>query len=126
MTSQELPDDIVSQALQAPVGAALQWINDSQKTQFQLTGIVDEKEALNVSKDSAFEIGLVLCDGEICKCERVEVTPIGGKYEFKLSQLEKPAVPASLDPPKGIRSNWLDDQLNKHEFLLLLFYRGRW
>ena len=126
MTADELPDDIVPRALRAPVKAALQWINDSQKTQFQLTGIVDEQQGLDADEDAAYEIGLVLCDGEICKCERVQIIPIGKQYEFKLSQLEKPSVPALLDPPKGLRETWLDEQLAKHKFLLLLFYRGRW
>lgn len=126
MTTQELPDDIVPKTLRAPVAAALQWINDNENTQFRLTGIVDEQQALDAGENTAYEIGLVLCDGEICKCERVRIIPTGKQYEFKLSQLEKPTVPALLDPPKGLRKTWLDEQLDKHEFLLLLFYRGRW
>ena len=33
---------------------------------------------------------------------------------------------AWLDPPPGLRARWLDEQLEQHDFLLLLFYRGRW
>ena len=35
-------------------------------------------------------------------------------------------VPTLLDPPVGVRRTWLDDQLTKHDFILLLFYRGLW
>ena len=33
---------------------------------------------------------------------------------------------AELDPPPGARRGWLDSVLTKHEFIVLVFYRGFW
>jgi hypothetical protein len=38
----------------------------------------------------------------------------------------EPDIPPLLDPPVGVRREWLDRQLEQHEFVLLLFYRGLW
>jgi len=37
-----------------------------------------------------------------------------------------PGIPPLLDPPEGIRSTWIDEQLKKYEFIVLLYYRGLW
>ena len=37
------------------------------------------------------------------------------------------AAPApELDPPPGARRGWLDRELARHPFVLLVFYRGFW
>jgi len=47
-------------------------------------------------------------------------------FEFSILDLAEPSVPALLDPPGGNRVGWLDQQLEKFEFVLLLYYRGLW
>ena len=98
------------------------WLNAEQNTHFELTGVVDYDAAL-ANPDDTYELGLVLCDGELCAREQVRVEP--GPV-FSLIGLDEPEIPPLLDPPKGIRNGWLDTVLAKHEFVLLLFYRGLW
>jgi len=121
----QLKEDI-SDSLRKPAEAALRWINNTQNKQFELTGLVDYEQALEAQSGQAVEFGLVLCDGEICTREQVRIEQIDAGYQ--VSRLEKGQldVPALLDPPKGLREAWLDEQLEKYDFLLLLFYRGRW
>ncbi len=126
MTSQQQEEFSVPPSLQTAVEGALQWMNDTRSKPFEITGLVGEERALNASVGETFELGLVLCDGEICICEQVRFEPVHDRFKFSLVESTKPAVPALLDPPPGLRSSWLDEQLEKHEFLLLLFYRGRW
>jgi len=68
----------------------------------------------------------VLCDGEICACEQVRVSPLTNGNRFSLVAKQAPAIPPLLDPPEGIRGGWLDKVLADHEFVLLLYYRGLW
>ena len=126
MTSEAESTFVVPGPLHDVVHDALRWLNETQSATFEVTGLVGEDTALAAVGTSDFELGLVLCDGEICMCEQVyfELAPDG--YRYRLVDAEKPAVPPLLDPPAGLRSSWLDDQLEKHEFLLLLFYRGLW
>ena len=119
------PVENIPEPLRQPVEAARDWLNESQGTAFSVTGLVDYETALNASPGEAYELGIVLCDGEICKREKVQFTPEGGSYRFSINQPDF-EMPAELDPPAGLRSEWLDKQLSKQEFLLLLFYRGRW
>ena len=111
--------------LEAPVAAALDWINSNQGRQFTVTGLVGEAQALEAAPGEAFELGIVLCDGEICSREQVVITPEADSYQISLQQPEF-EIPPLLDPPEGVRQGWLSEQLEKHDFLLLLFYRGRW
>lgn len=115
--------ETIPEALRAPAAAALAWINEEQRRRFELTGLVDVEE-VNVA--GPFEMGLVLCDGEVCAREQVRVVPKGEAYDFELVQQAEAEIPPLLDPPAGIRANWLQSQLEKHEFVLLLFYRGLW
>ena len=115
----------IPQQLQAPVVAARDWINSNKGTQFSVTGLVGEEQALAARPGESFELGIVLCDGEICSREQVVITPNGDGYRIGLKQPEF-EIPPLLDPPAGVRKGWLSEQLEKHEFLLLLFYRGRW
>ncbi len=118
--------DIPSE-LRGPTAAAVRWLNAERGTAFELTGVVDSEAALaGHASDQPYELGLVLCDGELCAREQVRVESAGGDYQFRLVDAADPAIPPLLDPPQGVRSSWLHEQLGRYEFVLLLFYRGRW
>ena len=121
----QLQEDIPS-ALVPPVEAALQWVNNNQEKNFELTGLVAYEQALQAVPGEAYELGLVLCDGDICACKQVRIEPNDSGYLVSFVETEDPGVPPLLDPPEGSRRAWLDEQLEKNDFLLLLFYRGRW
>ena len=113
-------------ALQPAADAALAWINAQRGAQFRLTGLVDPDEALGRQAGEPMELGLVLCDGDLCVREQVRVLP--GSDGFQVGAVDAGAseIPAHLDPPVGVRGGWLDQQLEKHAFILLLYYRGLW
>ena len=121
----ELLEDIPA-PLTAPANAAVAWINDQRGAHFRLTGLVDPDAALAAKPGDAVELGLVLCEGDVCLREQVLVTPRGDRFEVAAIEAEDSGIPPLLDPPPGVRSTWLDDQLAKYDFILLLFYRGRW
>jgi hypothetical protein len=104
--------------------AALLWINNARASEYSLTGLVDADDIETVGEP--FEFGLVLCDGEICAREQVRVVPDGDAFHFDFVEESEPDIPPLLDPPVGVRREWLDRQLEQHEFVLLLFYRGLW
>lgn len=109
----------------APIAqAAVSWVNESQETHYSLTGLVDIDDVDDVTMP--FDFGLVLCDGELCMREQVQVTPDGDSYKFGYVEEAEPDIPPLLDPPPGIRRECLDKQLEKYEFILLLYYRGLW
>ena len=118
-TAENVPGHLTSAA-----DAALSWVNETRGGHYELTGLVDVDEVKDTSLP--FEMGLVLCDGEICAREQVRVTPDGGTYRFDFVDLAAPEIPPLLDPPEGLRSKWLDEQLKKYEFVVLLYYRGLW
>ncbi|MDA1077126.1 MAG: hypothetical protein O3A63_20625 [Proteobacteria bacterium] len=120
-TTQGMPAELLPQAQ-----AALKWINETQAQTFELTGLVDYEQALAGNADQPFEFGLVLCDGEICAREQVRFQPVAGGYEFSLAEQAQRDIPCLLDPPEGARQAWLAGELQKHEFVVLLFYRGLW
>ena len=113
-------------ALKPAADAALAWVNAEQGAQFRLTGLVDPEEALGRQTGEPMELGLVLCDGDLCQREQVRVR--AGRDGFEVSAVDAPdsEIPAQLDPPVGVRREWIDQQLEKHEFILLLYYRGLW
>ena len=116
----------IPQALRGPAEAALEWINAQRQPPSGLTGLVDYDAALNAAPGQSFEMGLVLCDGNICSREQVRVTPVENDYTFNLVDAAPREIPTLLDPPIGIRSSWIDTVLARHEFVVLLFYRGLW
>ncbi|MEM9623462.1 MAG: hypothetical protein AAF993_17580 [Pseudomonadota bacterium] len=121
----ELAEDIPAQ-FQAAAGAALDWINTQQARNYKLTGLVDYESALAAAEGEPYDIGLVLCYGELCARELVRVTPDRAQFAFSFVDAPLREVPPLLDPPEGVRSTWLDAVLARHEFVLLLFYRGLW
>ncbi|MEM7018812.1 MAG: hypothetical protein AAF512_15910 [Pseudomonadota bacterium] len=119
-------DESIPETLRPPAEAAVSWINETQNQQFELTGLVDYEQALGEDARTGYELGLVLCDGEICVREQVRIQSTDEGYQFSLIEASAREIPPLLDPPEGIRSEWLAGELAKHEFAVLLFYRGLW
>ena len=116
----------IPERLQPAAEAALAWINAQQDAQFRITGLVDPDEALAGSPGEPMDLGLVLCDGDLCLREQVRVRAEGDGYEVSVVEAGAAEIPVHLDPPVGIRREWVAQQLEKHEFILLLYYRGLW
>jgi hypothetical protein len=132
--------ELIPDALAAEAEAARDWFVREQSIEFKLTGIVDPGDVLaRTSETGARELQLILCgtrDGqEVCLRERFEVK--SGSNGFAVIHLEdvgpgsgrNPEIgsPAPLlDPPLGVRAGWLDAVLEKHAFVVLVFYRGFW
>lgn len=112
--------------LRPAADAALAWINRERNTDFKLTGLVDPEAALAAAPGEAMEFGVVLCEDDVCLREQVRVEVAGSHFAVSAVDSADTLVPALLDPPVGVRSTWLDDQLARYDFILLLFYRGRW
>ncbi|MDE0273910.1 MAG: hypothetical protein OXP11_22190, partial [Gammaproteobacteria bacterium] len=55
--------------LQLAVEAAVAWINRERGANFRITGLVDAEEAVLRGTVQPMELGLVLCDGELCQRE---------------------------------------------------------
>ncbi|NRB62265.1 MAG: redoxin domain-containing protein [Saprospiraceae bacterium] len=124
----------VPQALAAEVEAARAWFSKKEGTEFKVTGIVDpEKIATKESADASRVMQLILCgnqDGHDV-CLRVPFTISHSGTRFEVQQLPDitPGVssPAPLlDPPPQTRKGWLDRVMVKHDFIVLVFYRGFW
>lgn len=115
--------------LRREVEAALAFINAERRADFEVTAIVDPDEALRRRADvDGFDLGLVLCQGDLCLKEQVRVSRAGDEI-----RCARPAAaakgddpPALLDPPAGTRAGWLSRQLQRHAFVVLVFYRGFW
>ena len=116
----------IPESLQGPVAGALQWVNSQENASFELTGLLDADAAEGTTANEPFELGLVLCDGEICDRQQILFTPADNGYSYSYVAEGERDIPELLDPPAGVRASWLDDVLKKHEFVLLLFYRGLW
>ena len=110
--------------LRIPVNDALQWLNHESSSNYQLTGILGAEQVDDLNKP--FDIGLILCDGEICARKQIEFTPSNGGFVFSQLELEAPTIPPYLDPPEEVRKGWINNELSKNEFILLIFYRGLW
>ncbi len=102
------------------------WINQERAANFRLTGLVDAEAAISGGIEAPMELGLVLCDGELCQRQQVRIEPTGHGFSISAVETEEAPIPPLLDPPPGVRASWLDDQLEKHDFIALLFYRGLW
>lgn len=118
--------EVVPPELERAVEAAIAFINEKRDGKFQLTGLLSAPESSGFPQRDSVELGLVLCDGDLCIREQVCIRQDGENYEVSEIETADPQIPPHLDPPAGIRSNWLDDQLQKYSFVLLLYYRGLW
>ena len=56
--NEEIPTE-----LQAASEAAIEWINATQESHFEITGIIDAEDTVARARAGSFELGLVLCDG---------------------------------------------------------------
>ena len=124
---EEIPD-----AIRPEVDFALAWLNRERGSAFRVTGLVDPEKAIArraSAPDAPVELGLVLCQGDLCLRERVQVRPVAAGFEVALANSEdgaKDEPPPHLDPPPGTRKGWIEEQLARHAFIVLVFYRGFW
>lgn len=118
--SETIPSD-----LQPDVDAALAWFNREQPIPFEVTGILDPEDALE--SESPRELKLVLCGGD--RCEQRSFRVAGDEVAFledTSAEAEEAEAQAELDPPPGPRRGWIDRTLDRHDFTVVLFYRGFW
>ncbi len=113
--------DNVPEHLQHDVDAALHWFNAHEGDTFEVTGIVDPPEAGVADR----ELRLVLCGAGMCRQETFRVEASGVTWLADEAAGDAGAV-AELDPPPGALRGWLDEVSARHEFVVLLFYRGFW
>lgn len=113
-------------SLRPQAEAAVSWINETQDRAYELTGLVDYEQALQAEAGEGYELGLVLCDGEICAREQIRVGPSGDGYHFSFVDAAEREIPPLLDPPEGVRRGWLATEMGRHKFVVLVFYRGLW
>ena len=107
--------------LQTTLDGAVDWINTKYQANFELTGLADTKIPTDIK--TRFELGVVLCDGEICDRKQIAFQPSETGFEFSVIDLVEPAVPPLLDPPEGNRVGWLDQQLEKFDWFLNTRYK---
>ena len=119
--SEETPSE-----LQAASEAALEWINATQESHYEITGVIDAEDTVARAREGSFELGLVLCDGNVCAREQVVVERSAEGLRVSAADVGDPLIPPLLDPPIGVRTGWLNAQLDKHKFVVLVFYRGLW
>lgn len=127
-------EETIPDSLAAEAEAARRWFSRAQATEFKLTGIVDPESVLPANAAAATrELQLILCgerDGQdVCLRERFEVTAADAGFDVRHVEDSSPEVgsPAPLlDPPVGVRAGWLSGALEKHAFVVLVFYRGFW
>lgn len=112
--------------LQPAANAALVWINEKNRANFKLTGLVDPDVTWQPEEGASTEMALVLCDNETCAREQVRIQLQGDGYQIAAIETEDSLIPPHLDPPANIRTGWLDAQMRKHRFTVLVFYRGFW
>ena len=116
----------VPNELRGAADAAVAWINAERGADFHLTGLVDPEEVLAADRTGPFELGVVLCEGEVCLREQVRLVPRADGFDVSAIDATAGEIPAELDPPRGVRQGWLDARLADHRFVVLLFYRGFW
>ena len=126
--------EIIPDALQPEVDAALAWFNGSHPDEFEVTGIIDAD--LTLTKSAPRELLLVLCGGDTCQQRSFRVSDSATGFEVTYSDGDASAdMPTSdgstplqseLDPPPGPRRSWLDTVVQQHTFVVLVFYRGFW
>ena len=63
---EEIPNE-----LKPAAEAALAWISQEHGAQFKLTGLVDPDKAMGRKTGQPIELGLVLCEGDLCLREQV-------------------------------------------------------
>ena len=107
--------------------AARSWFAAHQGSEIKLTGIVDPADS------TGEPLQLILCGTqagqEVCLRERFDIRPAAGGFDVAHVEEAPPkfgSVAPRLDPPAGGRAGWLDDAIARHDFTVVLFYRGFW
>jgi len=126
---ESIPANLVDEA-----EAARAWFARDRGTDFKLTGIVDPDQVRERDATThARQLQLILCgtqDGQdVCLRERFEIKVASAGFDVTLLEDSTPDLgsPAPLlDPPAGVRANWLTRTLAQHSFVVLVFYRGFW
>lgn len=119
--------ETIPEEIRAEVAAAVAWLSHERGHSFSVTGIVDPEEIRARRNGGALELGLVLCDGDLCVRENVCVRPTPTGFDFSLpADAAGEDPPAEVDPLPGVRKDWLATQLARHAFVVLVFYRGFW
>jgi hypothetical protein len=118
---EEIPHD-----LKPAAEAALAWINRERSAQFKLTGLVDPEVAQAAAPGDPMDLGLVLCEGDVCLREQVRIQKRDDGFQVSGIDAAQAVIPPHLDPPVGVRGSWLDDQLENYKFVIVVFYRGFW
>lgn len=115
-------------ALEPAVKAALSWLGDRDGRAYGVSGLVDPEGTLAQQVDGApsLDLRLIVCAGDLCLREDVRLRRRGEVLEVFEAPGSDDDPPAELDPAPGVRTAWLDETLEKHAFVLLLFYRGFW
>ena len=122
--------EIIPESLQPDVEAALAWFNRAHADSFEVTGIIDSD--LTLAASGPRELRLVLCGGDTCQQRSFRVSSTAAGFDIAYADNGAPEadgsaeLQAELDPPPGARRGWLDSVLTKHEFVVLVFYRGFW
>ncbi len=113
--------------LAAAAEAARAQFSEEQGSEFKLTGIVDPADS------TEGPLQLILCGTqagqEVCLRERFEVRRDAsgfGVAHIEEAPPEFGSAAPRLDPPTGERVGWIDDVIARHEFTVVLFYRGFW
>jgi len=114
--------------------AARAWFSGDRGSEFKVTGILDPEDLPEPARRGhAREVQLILCGHEggqdVCLRERFEIAPANAGFDVKHLDDSAPEAgsPAPLlDPPVGVRAEWLAKTLPRHPFVVLLFYRGFW
>ena len=96
-------DQDIPEVLRPQAEAALSWINATQGESYSLTSLVGYEKALEAKSGESYELGLVLCNGEICTREQIRVEPAGDKFLFSFADAKEREIPPLLDPPEGLR-----------------------
>ena len=128
---ENIPDHVAAEA-----EAARAWFARENEVDFKLTGIVDPEDAFadEVNTDTR-DLQLILCgirEGQdLCLRERFQVKPRDDAGGFEVTHIPNtgPEIgsPAPLlDPPLGVRADWLQRVMKDHAFVVLVFYRGLW
>ncbi len=121
-----LPRKQIPTQLEVPGELALEWVNKKLQNNFEWTGLAEPIYNESAKDNSPFRLNMVLCDGEICTRKDIEVCKRKDDWSFLLLEEEDNEIPPLLDPPSGHYRSWFEKILAQHEFVLLLFYRGRW
>lgn len=117
-----IPDHLVEAA-----EAARASFSAKQGSEFKLTGIVDPAES------PVGPIQLILCGTqagqEVCLRESFDIRRAASGLNVAHIEEAPPAfgsVAPRLDPPAGERAGWIDEVTARHDFTVVLFYRGFW